>query len=81
MAQKKVIEFDQQVIETYGKLHSLMGFGIAFFSFVSVATFSSMIGFLIKMHKREEIFQAFLPTVKSKITTKPGNSVEFRNID
>lgn len=73
---RKVIELDREIVETYGKIHALMGFTIGFFIFLSISTFSFVVRFLVQMHMRDDILDAFLPAAKGRSRAEVKGAIE-----
>jgi len=76
---KKVFKLDQAIIETYGKVHALIGFIIGFFIFLGISTFSFAVRFLVQMHIKDVILDAFLPSVKGGGRGKANGFIEKRD--
>lgn len=76
---KKVFKLDQAIIETYGKVHALIGFIIGFFIFLGISTFSFAVRFLVQMHIKDVILNAFLPSVKGGGRGKANGFIEKRD--
>jgi len=60
---RKSVEFDRAIVEAYGKVHALMGFGIGFFIFLGISGFSFAVRFFVQMRMRDKMLDAFLPSL------------------